>query len=186
MRAFYIAHHHLTKTLIGTLVCLMTTTEINMKPWLIGVSLLCVASSASAQEQTLTTYTTLTAPEYVDAGVKGMSVGDMYVRRGDVALSADGPVVGQYYSQATIVFLNEASQESARSFFKEIILPEGSIYKMDFVQTKSGKPADGKHTHDGAIIGGTGAYAGIRGTYTLEIAPSGKDAKTVLTYWIGQ
>lgn len=84
---------------------------------------LCVASSASAQEQTLTTYTTLTAPEYVDAGVKGMSVGDMYVRRGDVALSADG-----------------------------------------------------KHTHDGAIIGGTGAYAGIRGTYTPEIAPSGKDA----------
>jgi len=77
-------------------------------------------------------------------------------------------------------------KKSARSFFKEIILPEGSIYKMDFVQTKSGKPADGKHTHDGAIIGGTGKYAGIRGTYTLEIAPSGKTATTVLKYWVGQ
>ena len=157
-----------------------------MKPLLIGASLLCLIGSASAAEQTLTTYTTLTAPEYVDAGTQGMSVGDMYVRRGDVALSAGGPVVGEYFSQATIVYLDQANEESARSFFKEIILPEGSIYKMDFVQTKSGKPADGKHTHDGAIIGGTGAYAGIRGTYTLEIAPSGKDAKTVLTYWIGQ
>jgi hypothetical protein len=95
-------------------------------------------------------------------------------------------VVGEYYSQATIVFLDPAKEESARSFFKEIILPEGSIYKMDFVQTKSGKPADGKHTHDGAIIGGTGKYAGMRGTYTLEIAPSGKTATTVLKYWVGQ
>lgn len=157
-----------------------------MKQVLIGASLFCLVSSAIAQEQTLTTYTTLNAPEYVDAGIEGISVGDMYVRRGDVAMSAGGPVVGQYYSQATIVYLDQAGQESARSFFKEIVLPEGSIYKMDFVQTKNGKPADGKHTHDGAIIGGTGAYAGIRGTYSLEIDPSGKSAKTVLKYWVGQ
>jgi hypothetical protein len=157
-----------------------------MKPWLIGTSLLCMMGTAAAEQQTLTTYTTLTAPEYVDVGAQGMSVGDMYVRRGDVAWSAGGPVVGEYYSQATIVFLDNEKKESARSFFKEIILPEGSIYKMDFVQTKDGKPADGKHTHDGAIIGGTGKYAGIRGTYSLEISASGKDATTVLKYWIGQ
>jgi len=162
------------------------TLDTIMKPVMIGTALLCLMSSVSAQEQTMTTYTTLSAPDYVDVGVQGMSVGDMYVRRGDVALSAGGPVVGQYYSQATIVFLDTANKESARSFFKEIILPEGSIYKMDFVQTKDGKPADGKHTHDGAIIGGTGKYAGIRGTYSLEISASGKDATTVLTYWIGQ
>ena len=157
-----------------------------MKPAVIGAALICMMSSVSAQEQTLTTYTTLSKPGYVDAGIEGMSVGDMYVRRGDVALSAGGPVVGQYYSQATIAFLDEANKESARSFFKEIILPEGSIYKMDFVQTKDGKPADGKHTHDGTIIGGTGKYAGIRGTYSLEISASGKDATTVLKYWVGQ
>ena len=157
-----------------------------LKPLLIGVTLFFLIGTASAQEKTLTTYTTLSAPEYVDAGSPGLSVGDMYVRRGNVALSANGPVVGEYYSQATIVYLNQANEESARSFFKEIILPEGSIYKMDFVQTNHGKPADGKHTHEGAVIGGTGAYAGIRGTYTLEILPSGKDAETVLTYWIGQ
>ncbi|HEY7803693.1 MAG TPA: hypothetical protein VIC30_04575, partial [Orrella sp.] len=62
-----------------------------MKPVVIGAALLCLMSSVSAQEQTMTTYTTLSAPNYVDAGVQGMSVGDMYVRRGDVALSAGGP-----------------------------------------------------------------------------------------------
>lgn len=157
-----------------------------MKRIFIVTSLFCLVSSVSAQEQTLTTYTTLSAPEFVDAGATGVSVGDMYVRRGDVALSADGPAVGRYYSQATLVYVDQENSEGARSFFKEIILPEGSIYKMDFVETKHGKPADGKHTHEGAIIGGTGKYAGIRGTYTLEISPSGKNAVTVLKYWIGQ
>ena len=157
-----------------------------MKPLLIGASLLCLIGSASAAEQTLTTYTTLTAPEYVDAGAQGMSVGDMYVRRGDVALSPGGPVVGEYYTQATIVYLDKDGKVSARSFFKEYILPGGSIYKMDFVQTKDGNAVDNKHVHDGAIIGGTGDYAGIRGSYTLEVLPSGKEATSVLTYWIGQ
>lgn len=157
-----------------------------MRHFVIGASLFCLVGNVVAQEQTLTTYTTLSAPEYLDAGAKGISVGDMYVRRGEVALSADGPAVGRYYSQATLVYLNDADNEGARSFFKEIILPEGSIYKMDFVETKHGKPADGKHTHDGAIIGGTGKYAGIRGTYSLEISPSGKNAVTVLKYWLGQ
>lgn len=157
-----------------------------MKRFCLGAALLCILGNAVAQEQTITTYTTLSAPQYIDVGTQGPSVGDMYVRRGEVALSAGGPVVGVYFSQATIVYLDQASKASARSFFKEVILPEGSIYKMDFVQTENGKPAGGKHTHEGAIIGGTGAYAGIRGTYSLEISPSGEDAKTVLKYWVGQ
>jgi hypothetical protein len=157
-----------------------------MKWFFISASMLCFIGSATAQEQTMTTYATLSAPQYLDLGVQGPSIGDMYVRRGDIALSPGGPPVGEYYSQATIVYLDQAGKVGARSFFKELILPEGSIYKMDSVQTKDGKPASGKHTHDGAIIGGTGAYAGIRGTYSLEIASSGKEAKTVLKYWIGQ
>lgn len=154
--------------------------------YLLATISLGLLSSAAAEQLTLTTYATLDKPEYVDAAPTGLSVGDMYVRRGDISLSPDGPKVGEYYTQATIVFLDASRHKSARSFFKEIILPEGSIYKMDFVQTKDGKPADGKHVHEGAIIGGTGQYAGIRGTYTLEITPSGKTAITKMKYWLGQ
>jgi hypothetical protein len=157
-----------------------------MKWFCVGASALCLMGSAVAQEHTMTTYAVLSAPEYVDTGVQGPSVGDMYVRHGEVALSAGGPPVGEYYSQATIVYLDREGKAGARSFFKEIILPEGSIFKMDFVKTENGKPAGGKHTHEGAIIGGTGAYAGIRGTYSLEIAASGEESKTVLRYWVGQ
>ena len=130
--------------------------------------------------QTLTTYTTLGKPEYVDVPPAGLSVGDMYVRRGAVRLSEDGDNVGEYYSQATIVYHDEVSGESARSFFKKVSLPEGAIYKMDFISTQSSQAASGNHTHGGALIGGTGAYAGIRGTYTLNIADGQTEA--IMTY----
>jgi hypothetical protein len=45
--------------------------------------------------------------EYVDDGPKDPSVGDMYVRQGDVSMSADGKAVGEYFTQATLVYLNK-------------------------------------------------------------------------------
>ena len=152
---------------------------------LIG-TLVCLNSAALAQEHTLTTHTMLDAPEYLDLGASGPSVGDMYLRRGEVALSEDGPVVGDYYTQATLVFHDEEAGRSARAFHKEFILPEGSIYTMDFVQLDHGRPVEAEHVSEGAIIGGTGDYAGIRGTYTLRIAPSGDRAETTLRYWLGK
>lgn len=149
-------------------------------------ALLCLGGTALAQEHTLTTYTRLSPPEYHDAGAAGPSVGDMYLRYGEVALTPDGPVVGDYYTQATLVFHDEQMGKSARSFKKEFILPEGSIYTMDFVALDHGKPVEAEHVSEGAIIGGTGEYAGIRGTYTLRIAPSGDSAETTLRYWLGK
>ena len=134
--------------------------------------------------QTLTTYTTLGKPEYVDVPPAGLSLGDMYVRRAAIKFSEEGDNVGEYYSQATIVYYDEASGASARSFFKKVSLPEGAIYKMDFISTQSGPAAAGTHTYGGALVGGTGAYAGIRGTYTLDIAEG--HTKTIMTYWTDQ
>jgi len=157
-----------------------------MKSLLVGVSLLCLSAGAFAQEQTLTFYLKKGYLEYVDDGPKDPSVGDMYVRQGDVSMSADGKAVGEYFTQATLVYLNKDINKSVRSYFAEINLPEGSIYKTDFLRMRDGKPIGKDHKHTGAIIGGTGKYAGIRGTYTLGVSPSGKDAKTTLTYWLGQ
>ena len=149
-------------------------------------ALICLSGAAVAQEHTLTTYTVLDAPEYLDLGDSGPSVGDMYLRHGEVALSEDGPVVGEYYTQATLVSHDEEAGRSARAFHKEFVLPEGSIYTLDFVQLDHGRPVEAEHVSEGAIIGGTGDYAGVRGTYTLRIAPSGDLAETTLQYWLGK
>lgn len=162
-----------------------------MKKLVIGSSLVFFAAIANAEEHTLTTYSVMSAPEVLDVTPSGPSVGDMYLRRGEIALSADGPPVGEYYSQATIVYLDADKMASARKYSMEMALREGSIYAMDFVQTETANPTEKErdHKHEGTIIGGTGAYAGIRGTYTLEVLPSGEEgkiAKTVYTYWLGQ
>jgi hypothetical protein len=139
-----------------------------------------------AQDHSLVTYAAIAAPQYIDVAPSGLSIGDQYMRRGDIMFAADGPAVGEYYSQATIVFLDTAAGKSARSFVSETILPDGTIYKLDLVQTSHGKPMTEGHKHEGAIIGGTGKYSGIRGSYILELMPSGKVTKTTYSYWLGQ
>ena len=157
-----------------------------MKSLLVSISLLGFSAGALAQEQTLTVYLKKGYLEYFDEGPKEPSIGDMYVRQGEVSLSADGEAVGEYFTKATIVYLNKEINKSVRSYTAEIILPEGSIYKTDFLRMRDGKPISKDHKHTGAIVGGTGKYAGIRGSYTLGVSPSGNDAKTTLTYWLGQ
>jgi hypothetical protein len=139
-----------------------------------------------AQEQKLIVYSSISQPEYVDVGPKGPSEGDHYMRHGEVRFLPEGPVIGEYYTMATIVYLNTAIQKSARNFVAETLLPGGTIYKMDVVQLDHGNPVEAGHIHSGAIIGGTGIYAGIRGTYTIEILPSGVLSKDTHDFWIGQ
>lgn len=157
-----------------------------MKSWILGLSLALLGANALAEQQTMTVYMNKGKLEYIDDGPANPSIGDMYVRQGAVTFESGGPAVGEYFTRATLVFLDPQQNKSVRSYFAELILPEGSIYKTDFLRLRDGKPIGKDHKHTGAIIGGTGKYAGIRGTYTLGVSPSGQDAKTTLTYWLGQ
>lgn len=148
--------------------------------------LLAINNLTFGQENTLIIYSSISEPQYIDIEPSGPSAGDIYVRHGEVRLTPDGADVGEYYTTATLIYLDTSVQKSARSFVAETILPEGSIYKMDLVQLDHGRPVEAGHVHSGAIVGGTGTYAGIRGTYTIEILPSGKMSKTTHIYWTGQ
>ncbi len=141
---------------------------------------------AIAEERQLITYADLAPPQYIDAMPAGPSLGDMYVRRGNVRLEPEGPVVGEYYSQATTVNLDPDKKTSARSYLAEAILPGGSIYEMDIVQTEQIGPVNEGHKHEGSVVGGTGEYAGIRGTYVVEVLPGGKTARVTRKFWTGQ
>ncbi len=145
-----------------------------------------IAVPALAQDHSLTTYAAHVAPQYVDAAPAGLSVGDQYLRYNDISFELNGPIVGVYYGQATLIFLDSATEKSARMYLREEIFPDGSIYTSDVVQVDHGGPIKEGHKHEGAIIGGTGKYAGIRGTYTLHLVPTENVYETVYSYWLGQ
>jgi hypothetical protein len=158
-----------------------------MKKILISFAVMAgLSTSATAQENSLTTYSPHVDPHYVDVAPAGPSVGDQYMRRGVVMFDLKGPMVGEYYSQASLIFMDTIAKQSSRAYTHEVILPDGSIYTWDVVQTDHGGPVSAGHKHEGAIIGGTGKYAGVRGTYTLERMSSGDAFKTTYTYWLGQ
>jgi hypothetical protein len=140
---------------------------------------------AFAESLQTVTYADATVPQAVDIMPSGPSVGDMYVRQGSLRSSIGGPVIGEFFTTATIIYVGDDSEKSARSYVAEEIYPDGSIYKMDLVQTDDGEPVKKGHQHEGAIIGGTGKYAGIRGSYALEILDDGS-AKITQTYWLAQ
>ncbi|MDG2411693.1 MAG: hypothetical protein P8M21_07580 [Halioglobus sp.] len=145
-----------------------------------------LATPSIAQDNSLVFYSPHVDPHYVDMAPAGLSIGDQYTRHGDVMSDPKGPVIGEYYSQASLIFLDTAAKKSARTYRHEVILQGGTIYAWDVIQTEHGEPVKPGHMHEGAIIGGTGKYAGIRGTYTIELMPSGDVIKTSYSYWLGQ
>lgn len=136
------------------------------------------ALPALALDQELITYGDLDVPQAIDIAPPGPSLGDSYVRRGAIRASQDGPVIGEYYTQATVIFLDTATDTSARSYLAEYIMTDGTLYLTDIVQMSHGLPVAEGHTHTGAVIGGTGLYAGARGTYTVGVLEGGKVART--------
>ena len=109
----------------------------------------------------------------------------MRIRQGAFRATVDGPVIGEYFTQATVVSLNAAEKQVIMSELIESVYPDGSIYKMDVIVLDDGKLLEDGHKHVGAIVGGTGKYAGARGSYEFEMLKGG-DYKITNTYWLGQ
>jgi hypothetical protein len=160
--------------------------KIFVKKLITGIALFIGLNTAAfAEPLQMVTYADATVPQAVDIMPSGPSVGDMYVRHGSLRSSIGGPVIAEFFTTATIINISDDLEKSARSFMVEEVYPDGSIYKMDFVQTDHGGLVKEGQQHEGAIIGGTGKYAGILGSYSLEILDDGI-AKTTSTYWLGQ
>lgn len=139
-----------------------------------------VSAAIGAEEQTLVLYSELGEPTRLDVEPTGLSVGDIISRRGTKQSSPGGEVIADYFSQAIITLYEPESQRSVRSYFIETIFEEGSIYMMDLVEMDHREAPLDSHVHEGAIVGGTGKYSGIRGSYQLTIE-DGQTVKT-LTY----
>ena len=74
-----------------------------------------LATPSIAQDNSLVFYSPHVDPHYVDMAPAGLSIGDQYTRHGDVMSDPKGPVIGEYYSQASLIFLDTAAKKSART-----------------------------------------------------------------------
>lgn len=146
------------------------TWKDNMRTIIAALGFAMAMQPAFAEQQTLSAYSVLGEPYILDVGPEGLSVGDMFTRRGVKLTSPDGPVLGEYYSQATIVHYDPETATSVRSYFIELITDEGSIFMMDLVEVDHTRPELQLDGHEGAVIGGTGVYSGIHGSYRMIVS----------------
>ena len=139
--------------------------------------LLCFSAQVLAEE--LKIYIKSMTITQIDHGAKGYSVGDIVARHGLAYLEENGPAVGEYFTQAQISHIHNDQKKDVRFFVMEINLPEGEIMTMDFTPVDSGPIAVEGHKHRGVIVGGTGKYNGIKGSYELLINPNSPKTRIV-------
>jgi hypothetical protein len=118
----------------------------------------------------------------VDSNEQGIDHGDLFHRELAIAKRINGPVIGVSYSQAEVISHNPEKNVDVRRVFIQNILPKGEMYFLGVTQIDRGStPAPG-WTDIYAIVGGTGIYAGARGTMSLELLADGKTYKSIRTY----
>ena len=130
----------------------------------------------------LTVYSRTQTASHLDIGEKGYSVGDSIVRIGSLHFEENGPAVGNFYSKSELKHIDTNKKNDLRFFSSEAMLPNGSIFIMDFTIVAYGEVFAGAgHKHNGIILGGTDKYAGIRGTYDISVHPK-DNKKSKITY----
>lgn len=112
-----------------------------------------------------TVYIERTFAETVDLGDSGSSVGDLRATRGLVRKSLDGKVIGRYTTtQWTIGPGGERGLEE-RTITMEVAIGRNEVVMVSVYTAPKGETPVDKVVYP--IVGGTGKYAGARGTMTL-------------------
>ena len=112
-----------------------------------------------------TVYIERTFAETVDLGDSGSSVGDLRATRGLVRKSLDGKVIGRYTTtQWTIGPGGERGLEE-RTITMEVAIGRNEVVMVSVYTAPKGETPVDKVVYP--IVGGTGKYAGSRGTMTL-------------------
>ena len=138
------------------------------------------ALSSTVWAEDLTIYSNIV--KHVDAhnDDKDFGVGHRRIRENEIRLSEDGKVVGKTYSISSVVDVDRKAGTGTRVALGVTELPKGTIWTE---MTASDMPHKASvklgHQHTGIILGGTRDYAGVTGTYDLEVRKDGKHVVTV-------
>lgn len=128
-------------------------------------------TAPTAPTGTLTIYLKQDQREVLDLGVAGTTVGDVVTGSGNVSRTNGGAAVGTFVYRAEAVRVNIPGGIENRMSTLWITLPKGSIAATSLISVPQGTRPVAVHQY--IIIGGTGAYAGARGT--MGFKPLGPD-----------
>jgi len=140
-----------------------------------------VASAAPRDSDiTLVTYSKTVGFDTVDGNEAGIDHGDLFHREKAVSRTPGGAVIGVSYSQAEIVSYNVQDNVDVRRVQVQTRLPKGQVFAIGITELKRGETPEPGWTDTYAVIGGTGKYAGARGTKSLLLLP---DRQTFKVTW---
>lgn len=134
--------------------------------------LLLMGSKAFAEDLVLFQTITETKQFHMAEKNKANDVG-IVTRVGDVRFTENGPVIGQFFHKVTVVHVNEKNKFDMREFTRSIQLPEGEIYTFMYFKAQPQKLVQKGDQFRGIILGGTGIYAGIKGTFDISVITPG-------------
>jgi hypothetical protein len=118
----------------------------------------------------------------VDSNEPGIDHGDLFHRELAIAKSINGPMIGVSYSQGEVISHNPEKNVDVRRVIIQNVLPKGKMFFMGVTEIDRGSVPSAGWTDNYAIIGGTGIYAGSRGTLELVLLADGKTYKSTATY----
>lgn len=118
----------------------------------------------------------------VDSNEQGIDHGDLFYRELAIAKSINGPVIGVSYSQGEVISHNPGKNVDVRRVLIQNVLPKGKMFFVGVTEIDRGSVPGPGWTDVYAIVGGTGIYAGARGSLKLVLLADGKTYKSTATY----
>ena len=117
----------------------------------------------------------------IENNAPGPDNSDLVHRELALSFTLKGPVIGVTYSQAEIVAYNPVAKIDIRRVETEKSLPGGLLLTAGISKVAIGSLPQPGWTETYAVVGGTGKYAGARGTERLTLLEDGVTFKVVIT-----
>jgi hypothetical protein len=141
-----------------------------------------ISAAPNSETKVVVTYSVNKSLVLVDTSKTRIDHGDLFYREDAISMKLGGPVIGVSYSQAEVISFNRETNVDVRRVFIQVLVPKGRMYFEGITELGLGTtPAPG-WTNVYAILGGTGIYAGARGTMTTRLLPDGKNWKSITKY----
>lgn len=145
-----------------------------------GAVVLAPAAHA-ADTTTIVLYAETRGIARIDTNAPGPDHGDVVDREYAMSRMLGGPVIGVTYSESIVVAYNPQAKIDVRRVDTQKVLPGGTLATTGLSELAIGTLPQPGWTDTYAVIGGTGKYAGARGTEKLTLLSDGKTFKVVIT-----